>query len=406
MIVLSHEEQLVRLRRDCPSAADVAVVAGDLVYDRIVASKPLRASYRRAFGIAPEQNLVVVSSTWGQDSLLETCPDLPRRLAEQLPADEFTILLALHPNIVSKHSQWSVSTWLAAARRAGVHILDDVDEWRAALVAADLTIGDQGSVSFYSAGLGTPLLLACAPGHTVGPDSPIAAMLAAAPALDSTTELAAQVRAALTGADDGRLRAITDLATSQPGLAAARLRTVFCQVLGLAEPESPPDIDVIPLPTTALAQASAHLVWVRRTGPRSAVITRLPAERLRDDPRVARGHHLAVRVDEPRRRWLELADLIIGAPGENTAEWITDTLARLPGALLAIAPDAARWLLGDRDGTVLAVTGPGTGPTLFASAAYTWVGDGAPVTDLAGEWLITAGAREYRITVEPITASR
>ena len=380
------------------------------MYDRLVASKPLHASYRRAFGLAPGQHLIVMSSTWGPDSLLSRCPHLATRLAEELPADEFAVVLALHPNIRFGHSSWQVSQRLTAAQRAGVHLPEDVDEWRAALLAASLTIGDHGSVSFYSAGLGTPLLLATAPHHAVAPDSPIAAMLAEAPALDLSDDLESQVRAALSGADQSRLRAITDLATSHPGRAAARLRSVFHQVLKLAEPDAPPDTDVIPLPSAPLRQAVAHLVWVRRTGPRSASIVRLPAERLRDDPRVPRGHHLAVGTAEPRLRWLELADVIIGGEGDHTREWIAATLDRVPGCRLATAPASGHWLLGDRTGAVVSVTGPGVGPRLFGSVAYSRLDDGSAVSALVGDWQVTAGTRAYSIAVElyeePATPTR
>ncbi len=295
---------------------------------------------------------------------------------------------------------------MASARRAGVYVPDDVDEWRAALLAADLTIGDHGSVTFYSAGLGTPILLASAPIQAVASDSPIAELLAAASELDLSRELEGQVRVAMAGADRDRLRAITDLATSQPGLAATRLRSVFYRLLELTEPDWAAEIDVIPLPSGPIEQAGAHLVWVRQTGPRSAVITRRPAERLRNDPWTPRGHHLAVSVVEARQRWLALADVVIGTAGTDTLEWIAGTLELMPGCQLATAPDAAHWLLGDRNGAIVTVDGPGMGPRLFGSVACAWLNGGDTLDDMVGDWVVTAGAHEHRIAVTPATATR
>src|SRR5207249_12258290 len=47
-IVLSHTEQLDRLARACPEAVGAALVAGDPCFDRMLASRPLRETYRQA----------------------------------------------------------------------------------------------------------------------------------------------------------------------------------------------------------------------------------------------------------------------------------------------------------------------------------------------------------------------
>lgn len=75
-IVVATGAQLERFRYECPSAAAVTVVAGDLCLDRLVASMPLRHAYREALGTG-RRTLVAVSSTWGPGSLLEQCPELP-----------------------------------------------------------------------------------------------------------------------------------------------------------------------------------------------------------------------------------------------------------------------------------------------------------------------------------------
>jgi hypothetical protein len=404
VIVLSHEEQVERLQVACPEAVDRVLVAGDPCLDQLAASGMLRASYRRALGLVPGQRLVVVSSTWGSESLFGAWPGLVSELAEQLPVDEFRIAVALHPNIWFHHSRWQINQWTAEYQRAGVAVLSGMDDWRTAVVSADLVVGDHGSVSFYSAALGHPLLLAAAPELAVAPDSPIAALLAAAPRLVRGRDLHRQVRATIADHDAGAYAGITALATSVPGEAASLLRTALYRLLRLPEPGWPAEVDVLPLPEYRLPGAGALLVEAARTGLHEVRLTRFPAQRLHRGPAPHRGGHLVASVADARRRWLELADIVVGEAGANTAEWIRDTLTQFPGCVLVTAPDTGSefgWLLGDRAGTLLRVAGAGG---LFASAALQAMVDGRALRDLTGRWTLTAGAHHEEVVVELLSS--
>lgn len=405
VIVLSHQEQVERLRAACPEALDRVLVAGDLCLDQLMASGVLRSSYRRALGLGPGQRLVVVSSTWGAESLFGSWPAVVAELAERLPVDEFRVVVALHPNIWFHHSRWQVDQWTAEYRRAGVAVLSGMDGWRSAVVSADVVVGDHGSVSFYAAALGHPLLLAAAPEHVVAPDSPIAALLAAAPRLDRQADPEQQVRAVLAEHDPGALTAITALATSEPGRAAALLRSALYDRLRLPEPAEPADVTMLPLPDYALPQPGAWLVTAEPTGTRSVRVSRFPAERLRRDRTPPRPAHLVASVDGARRRWLELADVLLGSPGPHTATWIREAFGQFPGCVLVGAPETGGpepgWLLGDRSGTLLRVTGDGG---LFASAAHRALIDGLALADLTGTWTITAGPRRAHARVERVSS--
>jgi hypothetical protein len=224
VLALSHDEQLRRLTRDSPAAAGHARVLGDLAFDQLSASAVRRNAYRRALGVKDTETLVLATSTWGPDSLVGAHAEVLEHLGRRLPADEFRVAVALHPNVWWGHSPWQVRQWLAACARAGVTVLDDVDDWRATLVAADVVVEDHGSVTFYAAALGIPVLLATAPEHTVAPDSPIGRFLRHAPRLTDTTDLAGLLRTAMCRHDPSRLADITSLTTSLPGDAPAALR--------------------------------------------------------------------------------------------------------------------------------------------------------------------------------------
>ncbi|MFC9898089.1 hypothetical protein ACFVMC_30735 [Nocardia sp. NPDC127579] len=400
IIVLSHAEQRERLRMSCPDAVPKALVAGDICFDRLRASQALRASYRRAFGLTRHQKLVVVSSTWGPESLVHSAPDLPLRLAEQLPADEFRVLLAPHPNIVAAHSSWQFGQNLAAAIRAGVTVPEDVDAWRAAIVAADLVVGDHGSVPFYSTALGIPLLLAAAPLHRLDPRSPTAQLLHTAPILDPRADLVAQVRHTIAEHDPRRYSAITTLGNSEPDASPRILRTAMYHSMGLAEPAEPAELSTVPLPTSELVRPTAYSVHVSIERGTTAHITRFPAERLHTPEGIPRGSHVVVGGSEPRRQWLRLADALIGAAGTEPEHWIAETLACSPGLAIAAAPlgDSA-WLLGDRSGTVITIAGSPLACELFTSVAVDRMSAGRALSDLHGTWTIHCAGRIYSSTV-------
>ncbi|MGH3722465.1 MAG: hypothetical protein ACRDRI_27255 [Pseudonocardiaceae bacterium] len=399
-IVLSHPEQLTRLIRACPQAADVAIVAGDPCFDRMLASRPLRASYRRVLGADAGQRLVVVSSTWGASSLFGRHRDLVPRLAASLPVDEYRVVLALHPNIWSWHSPWQVRMWLADCCRAGVVVLPPEEGWRAALVAADLVIGDQGSVTFYGAALGHPVLLASAPEDAVDPCSPVGRLLITAPRLDSTGELAGQVARAITTHDRSRLDSITALTTSAPGESARLLRRALYRMLDLSEPSTPADLAVVPVPPETGRALGSHLVHVQLThvteGDVHAEIVRYPADLLRAAEPIPPQAHLVVDTGEPHRRWLELADIVV-VPQPADA---LPTLAAMPGCLLATAPqDAHDWVVVLRAGRSVRFREVALDGRICASILHAWLTEGHELDALAGRVSVALGATQGTMDV-------
>jgi hypothetical protein len=361
IIVLSHTEQLDRLADACPQAVGAALVAGDPCYDRMLASRPLRESYRQALDVRPGQRLIVISSTWGDSSLYGTDPGLIHRLAARLDLDSYRLAVALHPNIAGRHSPWQVRMWLADCERAGVLVLPSEQLWGPALVAADLTIGDHGSVSFYSAALGTPLLLATAPVDAVDPRSPIGRLLEVTPMLDPHADPGPQLERALDEQQPAGLATITELTTSLPGESATVLRETIYRRLDLAAPQTPAETRALPVPDVAVPQAHAQLVRVEFANG-TATVTRFSADSLRDPALVPPGTHLVVDTREPSARLLDLADVLVHDRPGDAARWITTTLRALPGCRVAAARvDFRTWLAGSADGLLVRLddlTGP------------------------------------------------
>lgn len=138
----------IRYRRSDPRVR--CVVVGDPVLDRLQASRPRRDEYRDRLG-GGDHKLVTISSTWGPTGLFARQPELAAQLLGALPADEYVVASILHPNIWTRHGAWQTRLWLRDALDAGLRLLSPIDSWRAGLLASDLLIGDQGSVTMIGA---------------------------------------------------------------------------------------------------------------------------------------------------------------------------------------------------------------------------------------------------------------
>lgn len=247
-ILLAHRDRLAQLRRSCPEAVPAAVIVGDPCHDRLVASLPFREAYRQALHVRRDQKIILVTSTWGPQSLLGQAPWLLDRLVTELPGDFFRVAASIHPDIWHFHGPYQVSAWHADCLRSGMTLLPASEGWRGALVAADLVIGDHGSVTFYAASLGVPVLLATFPDDDVAPDSHVALLGRTAPKLDPGRPLMPQIEHAVAAYRPARYAKVRGQVTSAPGQARRIIRQVIYRHLGLSEPSGAPVTLPVPLP--------------------------------------------------------------------------------------------------------------------------------------------------------------
>jgi hypothetical protein len=248
-LVLSSESELHDLERSCPQALPVAVVAGDICFDRLTASLPYREHYRAALGVREGEQLVTVTTTWRPESAFGQHSDLFDRLLTQLPRDQYRVAAILHPNIWTVHGAWQVRAWLADSIRAGLMIIPPDEGWRAALVAADWVVGDHGSVTQYAAGATeVPVLLAAFPDHDIRPGSLADIVARSAPRLRLDRPLPPQLATAAAARDPQRQVPIRELITAHPGRAGAILRRTAYRIMELPEPDRPVPVSPVPLP--------------------------------------------------------------------------------------------------------------------------------------------------------------
>ncbi len=412
-LVLSHPEQLERLRRVCPEAEGASVLAGDPCFDRMLAGRPHRERFRRALGVRRGQRLVVLNSTWNPEGFFGTggdqdiLPSLLPRLASELPADDYRLAAVLHPNIWYGHGPGQIRVWLDRARRSGLTLIDPVHAWRQALLAADVVLGDFGAVSYYAAALDIPVLLASATQDRLDPEAPLAAFVRQAPRLDPHEPLRGQLEDLL--ARHRPVAGPAEFTSSAPGSSAALLRRLFYTLMDLPEPAAPALLEPLPLPPYDPPRRTAPLdvrtrvlgadVWIERsTGhPYDAVGER----------------HLAVHEDARDPGGLALADVIFreGQPDDprlgGPEEWTAEVLRRYPHCSLAV------YVTGPHSCTVRArehgvfqlSAGPGADadPAAYASALYTWLAGGGAVPPGGTTLRVHAAGRVHPVTVAPAT---
>ncbi|MGW7101352.1 hypothetical protein [Streptomyces sp. NPDC054838] len=358
-IALSHEEQLARLRRDCPEAVPYAHVLGDPSADQLEVSAPFRTEYRTALGIRPEQKLLLLTSTWGDRSLLGAAFDTVRRALAELPCDEFRVLAAVHPNAWYVHGGWQIRNWLEPCLRSGLLLPPPAgDTWKAAICAADAFIGDHGSLSLYAAARGLPGLLAAFDAATVAPGSPMSWLGGRLPRLEPGIPLRTQLEAAVA------LPSAAARITSRPGRSQALLRALCYRHLRLPEPPSAcvPRPVAVPEPVAPGGRAPfAPALYVDAcVAGREVTVRRYPAE----PQGPATGHlgadpHVVADAAEPDLLRRGLADVLVARAGADPA----GLFARYPGCVLVAGPQRLRL----RDGREFAVP-PGADPALAASA--------------------------------------
>lgn len=246
-MVVPTRRHLQRLRRGCPEAAEIAVVAGDPAFDRLIASLASRERYRQALGAA-DRTLVAVSSTWGPGSLLNRCQDLPSQLARRLPRESFQVAVIVHPTVWAWSGRRQVRAWLADAVRDGALLVPPEEGWRAVLAASDVVIGDHGSVTCYAAAAGRPVILAGYPEEETDPASTAGRLNRLAPRLRKGDPIAPQLAEATARWTPARHRQMRETVTGAPIRSGELIRSLMYRMLELPEPDQPPVVLPVPDP--------------------------------------------------------------------------------------------------------------------------------------------------------------
>ncbi|WP_169746036.1 hypothetical protein [Lentzea albidocapillata] len=395
-VVLSHDEQYARLADAVPEALDAAIVAGDPCFDRMAVSEPRRREYRSALGADDDMTVVVVSSTWGPDSLLGRNPNLIAQLLAELPSDRHVVAAVLHPNAWFAHGPAQIRLWLGDCLRAGLRLVPPAEGWQQAVLAADVVVGDFGAVTGYAACAGRATLLASFPEDQIAERSAMGELGRTARRLDPVSAFLPQFDAAL--ADAGQLSKVRELATSLPGSSAAVLRKAFYDLMALTEPPRAPLVP--PYAADALLPeripVAAWWAAVQWHGDHEAEVTRWPADvDARDEqPPNTTDRHLVVEQAHPRRDLHGNAAIVmlkdLGEAGETFTRRPTCGFVVTGEEVVHRDKGVVAHGLSDVDESVAC-----------ASAIYAWLSAGRTWEALPGRATLRIGSRQIEVALSP-----
>ncbi|MDQ7802479.1 hypothetical protein Q5425_01960 [Amycolatopsis sp. A133] len=277
-IGVSHEEQAERLRVSAPEAAGRAVVIGDPVFDRIAASRSRRDEFRERFGICPGKILIAVTSTWGQNATVGSCASLPMRLLAQLPMDQYSVLLIMHPNVWFADSPACIKVKLREELDSGLVVVPPHTPWEPGLIALDLCLGDHSSLSIYAASIGCRFLLAADGRKELVPGSPLARLCEQAIPLDLEGDLRSQIERHLRGPRRLSPQAVADSIFQEQGSAWANVRFVVRTLAGLSDLPEPPRMTPVgdPEPITGRRITAWVVSTKAKPGDGAVLIERYP----------------------------------------------------------------------------------------------------------------------------------
>jgi hypothetical protein len=238
-ILESSEATAEEVVRRLPVLAGHVVVTGSLAADELLARQTEARSIRPEMGIRPAEHVVVMMSTFGPSSLMET---VGRPLMEQMrrltDARRYRFVVCTHPNLWSSR-RGSRSAWGEFLRRQGQHgliILEPTDDWVRALAAADAAISDHTSLAVAFALLGKPLAFVPVSEPALEVNSSISRLMSVSPVFVETANLGLFLDNLFAAGPTIHAREIAAEIVSCPGQAIARTTAELHRLLVLDGP--------------------------------------------------------------------------------------------------------------------------------------------------------------------------
>ncbi|WP_158684564.1 hypothetical protein [Amycolatopsis orientalis] len=355
LMAVSHPSQQKQLRDADPLTDGQTVLVGDPQFEQLLRSEPHRDHYRAALGVAG-RTFVLVSSTWGETSLIGRRPRLPAELLAALDYDSAAVGLVLHPNVWSRYRPFQIRSWFAAAEDAGLLLLPPQRGWQAAIVAADVVIGDHGSVSLLAAATGRPLLLG-AFGSEVVPGTSAELLGRHAARLTRDRPLRDQIAEAETQPWQEDLAERT---FANPHGATAELHTLILRLVNL-EPR-PLELLRAPDPEPQPIVPLGFTTYPEFTGPYSLTLHRFPRSVEEWRPEFERAstklrHVVTDESDDNLGRIGNATVLTRTAVHPAPEDWCANALRLHPSCALAAAAVPDGCVARTRNGEMFTVTG-------------------------------------------------
>lgn len=400
--LVTHPAHVRQLEAVTEHVVGRTVFGGDVSFDRLRRSAIDRHSYRRDVSVEPGQKLVVLSSTWGPDSLTALGSPAVGRILAALPVDEFKIALILHPNVWSRDGHNVRRRYRHHVDRGGLVVVDPRQGWHATLAAADVVIGDNGSVSLYAAMADIPLLLLAFSSQVV-PGTTMDHLGREAPRLVLEHDIQAQVEAAIARRGQVDASSLIARTIAHPDQAEELFRRLCYEKMGLPQPES--ELPVLAAPTPVVEHQPVKSFEVRtRVDGTTVTARRFPAAVKTWCDRVEEpwDRHLAACATEPDLTMRQNAAILVDDTdhGGSAFRRLGELHQTYPGCRLTLVRADHGYRAAIRNGGHYELNShQGVDPLLLASALYALVVGGHRAE---GTFSINPGPVERKVMITPL----
>lgn len=349
-------------------------VVGDPVYDSMLASINQRPFFRSALHCAGRK-LVVISSTWGPDSLLCHYPNIISALISELPANDYRFALILHPYAWAAHGSWQIETWFKKEIDSGLSIIPHQQGWEATLLAANCLIGDHGSVTCYADALGLPTLVSGKSSVAQNKDAELNIALSEQARIMSRYSDAIDFCTSCKQLPDDH-SVSSSSAIHNIGKAYSSIREICYEILGLPAPKSPIQapsvmphsilIDCIRLYRSSTSATSENNLLQIRTFPAC-----LPSDSIEYD-----GPLISL-APSPQGPFFQLADTLVCTQplqDEHDANRALDSMLTLNvQADTALCPSSKGWMFATRESNTAHLVNTDINDPATIAAAIRWL---------------------------------
>lgn len=216
-----------------PRLEGAVSVVGSIETDAFLARNRRREEIRADLGVDPSDTVVIIMSTWGERSLIETVGLSLVEEAKRLE-DGFHFILTIHPNNYTRAARgrdWS--RFMAEQRGDRVSVVGPREPVFDYLVAADIAVTDYTSLALYFAQLVRPLVFVRIDRSRFAADAPILRLYDLCPKLDEVSDLRHRLEEALKSYPLRRLEELAGETVAYRGRARQRVAEEIYGLLGL-----------------------------------------------------------------------------------------------------------------------------------------------------------------------------
>jgi len=225
-----------------PEVAPLLRIVGDLRSDRMLDLRDSRDKIRKEMGFRETSKVVLIQSTWGPLSIMERCgPEIMEHVVRLLDKGSYQFIVSTHPHHwhgpYAEKNPWG--KYLVGLERPGLVVIKPEDDWSRAMIASDLVVTDNTSLSATYCQLQKPLIYIEMPDNSIPEASTVNRLYNISPHFKAPADLEKVIEDGLRDYPFDELHKIALEVNSYPGEAAVRVRRELYRLLELSEPSSP-----------------------------------------------------------------------------------------------------------------------------------------------------------------------